>query len=152
MNTILILIKKKIVQRLSFALTGRPKCDFCMFFSFCFYDFVTYFVKYLMKKLPIFVTYMKIFNIFLLSCKDLRSGNIAEKSDSPLKFLWNFHGNVFLLFIFIKWKIYWNYFFTVTCEMRCWNSICIKGRLCKMVDFKLQAVKNSVSFLKVFRF
>ena len=76
-----------------------------LYFSFYhFYDFLTAFAKDFMKKQPVFIMNIKSSDKFLVSHINLRSRNLSQWNDSPLKILWNLHGNAYSLAIFAKFK------------------------------------------------
>ena len=58
-----------------------------LYFSFYhFYDFLTAFAKDFMKKQPVFIMNIKSSDKFLVSHINLRSRNLSQWNDSPLKF------------------------------------------------------------------
>ena len=120
------------------------------FLFFHFYNFLTSFVKNLMKKPPVFIRDIKSCHKLLFSCKDLRPRNFWQRKNGPLKFFENLRGDAFLLLIFIKWKNYCNVLFTDTYKLPYWHLLHWKANLCKTAVFKLRAVQSGVSFFLCF--
>ena len=81
-------------------LTSRQKRYFFIFRFINFDDFLTAFVKNLMKRPSVFMIDIKSSYKLLLSHKDLRSRNIWQWNDG----LKNLYGNTSSLFVFIKRK------------------------------------------------
>ena len=68
--------------------------------------------------------------------------NFRQWNGGPLKNFLILHGNAFSLFIFIKWKNYFNLPFNDTYKMCCCHLFYSKLKLRKTAVFKLQAVKD----------
>ena len=90
-----------------------------VFLIFHFFKFQITIVKNLMEKLSFFYSGFRGFYEVLLRHKHFWSTNFWRWNDGPFKIFLNFHGNSFCLFIFSKWKKYYNLTFDDTFKMYC---------------------------------
>ena len=96
-----------------------------------FDDFLTAFdTEFMKKKQLVFKMNIKSFDKFLVSHKDLRSRNLSQWNDDPLKILQNLHGNMYSLTIFCKVLIIW--------DLQCYRSVIFQLK-------STSRIKNQVS-------
>ena len=138
----MLLIGKWFFESSWFRFDVPSNTQFFCFSYFHFDDFLATFTKILMKKPPVFTTYIKSSFKLLLSHQNLRSRNFWQWNDSPLKIFWILHGNALSLFVFSKWKNYCNLPFNDTYKMCCCHLFYSKLKLRKTAVFKLRAVKD----------